>query len=92
LERSQNANLELDLGFLGVQNYLKRLLFRIKVAKTQANQEQKRELSRSRIRIENINREIKIFRICKKTMQHKQKKHNLFWNLIAGFVNFKPQN
>jgi len=48
---------------LGVQNYLKRLLFRIK-----ANQEQKRELSRSRIRIENINREIKIFRICKKVL------------------------
>jgi len=63
LERSQNANLELDLGFLGVQNYLKRLLFSIK-----ANQEQKRELSRSRIRIENINREIKIFRICKKVL------------------------
>jgi hypothetical protein len=42
--------------------------------------------------IENIKREIKIFRIWKEVRRHKQKNHNLFWNLIAGVVNFKLQN
>jgi len=46
----------------------------------------------SRIKIENINREIKIFRICKEISRHKQKKHNLFWNLIAGVVKFIKPN
>jgi hypothetical protein len=51
-----------------------------------------KELSRTRVKIENINREIKVFRICKEVRRHKQKKHNLFWNLIAGIVNFKKRN
>jgi len=84
------------LGFLGVHNYLKKAFIPHKSSKKRRlTREQKREnkdLSSSRIKIENINREIKIFRICKETRRHKQKKHNLFWNLIAGVVNFKLWN
>ena len=92
----QNANSELDLGFLGVKNYLKKAIIPHKNSKkhklTKQQKRENRELSNSRIRIENINREIKIFRICKEIRRHKQKKHNLFWNLIAGVVNFKLRN
>jgi hypothetical protein len=92
----QNANSELDLGFSGVKKYLKKAIIPHKKSKKHPlTKEQKREnkkLSSSRIKIENINREIKIFRICKETRRHKQKKHNLFWNLIAGVVNFKLVN
>ena len=49
-------------------------------------------LAQARIKIENINREIKIFRITKEQRRHKQKKHNLFWNLVAGIVNLKLRN
>jgi transposase len=46
-------------------------------------------LARERVKIENINREIKIFRICSLKRRHKQSKFNLFWNLVAGIVNLK---
>lgn len=92
----QQANTELDLGFIGVNKYLKNATVPHKSSKkNKLTKEQKREnkqLAKSRIKIENINREIKIFRICKETRRHKQKKHNLFWNLIAGVVNFKLRN
>lgn len=92
----QKANSEFDLGFLGVNKYLKNAIIPHRnIKKHKLTKEQRREnitLSRSRIRIENINREIKIFRICKEVRRHKQKKHNLFWNLIAGIVNFKLRN
>jgi len=92
----QNIKAELDLGFLGVKKYLKNAIIphkktkKHKLAKQQ--KEENKKLSSSRIKIKNINREIKIFRICKEVRRHKQKKHNLFWNLIAGVVNFKLLN
>jgi len=92
----QNASSELDLGFLGVKTYLKNAVIPHKSSKkhplTKEQKKENKELSSSRIKIENINREIKIFRICKEVRRHKQKKHNLFWNLIAGVVNFKLWN
>jgi hypothetical protein len=87
---------ELDLGFLGVDKYLPNAKIPHKSTKKHPLTEQQKldnkQLSSSRIKIENINREIKIFRICKETRRHKQKKHNLFWTLIAGVVNFKLGN
>jgi hypothetical protein len=92
----QKANTELDLGFLGVDKYLKNSKIPHKSSKkhklTKQQKRENQELSSSRIKIENINREIKIFRICKEIRRHKQRKHNLFWNLIAGVVNFKLRN
>ena len=93
----QNAiSKEFDLGFLGVNKYIPDAKIPHKKSKhhklTKQEKKENRQLSQSRIRIENINREIKIFRICKEVRRHKQKKHNLFWNLIAGVVNFKLRN
>ena len=87
---------ELDLGFLGVKKYLPNAQLPHKRSKlhplTKNLRQEIKLLSQSRIKIENINREIKIFKICAYTRRHKQKKHNLFWNLIAGLVNFKLRN
>jgi hypothetical protein len=60
--------------------------------KTKLTKEQKahnKELSQERIPIENKNRDIKIFRICKETRRHKQKGHNKFWTIVCGITNFK---
>lgn len=87
---------QFDLGFLGVKTYIKDAQIPHKQSKlhklTTAQKQYNKTLSQSRIKIENINREIKIFRICKETRRHKQKKHNLFWTLVAGIVNFKIVN
>lgn len=93
----QNAkSAEFDLGFVGVKKYIKGAKLPYKKSKgeklTEEQKEYNRELARTRVKIENINREIKVFRICKEVRRHKQKKHNLFWNLIAGIVNFKLLN
>lgn len=86
----------LDLGFIGVTKYLPNSKIPHKNSKlNKLNNTQKKEnkiLAKARIRIENINREIKIFRITKELRRHKQKKHNLFWNLVAGIVNLKLRN
>jgi hypothetical protein len=86
----------LDLGFLGVSKYLPNSHIPHKKSKLhKLTDEQKIEnkiLAQARIKIENINREIKIFRITKELRRHKQKKHNLFWNLVAGIVNLKLRN
>lgn len=86
---------EFDLGFLGVKDYLPEAKIPYKSSKLiKLTKEQKQynyQLSKTRIKIENINREIKIFRIAKETRRHKQKKHSLFWNLIAGLINFKRE-
>jgi hypothetical protein len=60
--------------------------------KTKLTKEQKthnKELAQERIPIENKNRDIKIFRICKETRRHKQKNHNKFWTIVCGLINFK---
>lgn len=60
--------------------------------KIQLTKEQKAAntvLSKERIPIENKNRDIKIFRICKETRRHKQKYHNKFWTIVCGITNFK---
>ncbi len=87
---------QFDLGFLGVNTYIEDAQLPHKQSKlhklTKEQKQESKTLSQSRVKIENINREIKIFRICKETRRHKQKKHNLFWTLICGLVNFKLVN
>jgi hypothetical protein len=91
-----STNQLLDLGFLGCKKYLPNSTIPIKSSKhhklTLEEKKQNTTLSKKRIKIENINRECKIFRIVKSTRRQKQKKHNLFWNLIVGLVNFKHLN
>ena len=86
----------LDLGFLGCNKYLPNSTIPHKNTKhnklTEQQKQENKKLSQKRIRIENINRECKIFRIVKEVRRQKQKKHNLFWNLIAGLVNFKHKH
>lgn len=94
-----------DSGFQGVQDLVKKSRIPIKKPrsknktktnpkpeKTNLTKEQKthnKQLSKERVPIENKNRELKIFRICKEIRRHKQKKHNQFWSTICGLVNLK---
>jgi hypothetical protein len=91
-----SKNQLLDLGFLGCKKYLPNSTLPNKNSKlkklTKKQKKENTQLSKKRIRIENINRECKIFRIVKSIRRQKQTKHNLFWNLIAGLVNFKHLN
>jgi IS5 family transposase len=48
-----------------------------------------RALSRIRVKVENVLRQIKIFRILSDRYRNKNKRYNLKFNIIAGIVNFK---
>ena len=89
----QLAILLADSGFQGIHKYLQNCLIPYKKTKnTELTNDQKwwnKALAQERVKIENINHEIKIFKICNLKRRHKQKKFNLFWNLVAGLVNFK---
>jgi hypothetical protein len=92
----QSTNQYLDLGFTGCKRYLPNSTLPHKSSKlhklTKIQQQENKELANKRIQIEHLNRECKIFRIVKTIRRQKQTKHNLFWNLITGLVNFKHYN
>jgi DDE superfamily endonuclease len=93
------ANSVLDSGFQGIDNWLPNSITPFKKPRKSTNNsnpqlttEQKwfnKTLAQERIKIENINREIKKFRICKEIRRQKQTKHDLFWKIVSGIVNFK---
>jgi hypothetical protein len=95
----QKANSVLDSGFQGIDDWLPNSITPFKKSRKSANnpnpqltKEQRwfnKTLAQERIKIENINREIKKFRICKEIRRQKQRKHDLFWKVVSGIVNFK---
>lgn len=83
----------LDSGYQGVCDYLPRAIIPFKASKKcPLSEEQKafnRVHSQIRIAIEHINRELKIFRICKETYRNKGARGLLRVKLIAAFYNHR---
>ena len=83
----------LDSGYQGVIDYLNNALIPTKATKLHPLTEEEKlsntEHSRKRIAIEHINREIKIFRICKEVYRNKGKRGLLRVRLIASLYNHR---
>jgi len=81
----------LDSGYQGVNEYLPNALIPYKSSKKKPlTPEQKAfntMLSKLRVAIEHINRELKIFRICKETYRGKGERGLLRVKLIASLYN-----
>ena len=81
----------LDSGYQGVIEFLPNALTPYKSSKKHLlSDEQKAfntKLSKFRVAIEHINRELKIFRICKETYRGKGNRGLLRVRLIATFLN-----
>ena len=84
-----------DLGYLGMKKIHKNSCIPYVGYKNRPLTKEKKRfnhlLSRRRIRIENIIRECKIFRIVKHIYRGKHKNYGLAWNVVARLVNFKNQ-
>lgn len=91
LERDTRAFV--DLGFLGIDKIHKSSELPYKETKTKKLTPEEKEyntaLARIRIKVENVFREIKIFRILSHKYRNKLKRYNLKFNIIAGIVNLK---
>jgi hypothetical protein len=89
----ENIIAMLDSGYQGVIEYLPNALIPFKsTKKNPLSEEQKAfntKLSKVRVAIEHINREIKIFRICKEIYRGKGKRGLLRVKLISALYNHR---
>ena len=83
----------LDSGYQGVLEYLPNAIIPVKGSKNRELTEEEKEFntnhSRKRIFIEHVNRELKIFRICKEVYRNKGKRGLLRLKLIASLYNHR---
>ena len=83
----------LDSGYQGVNEYLPYAIIPFKGSKKNPLTEEQKafntELARFRVAIEHINREIKIFRICKETYRGKGTRGLIRVRLIASLYNHR---
>lgn len=82
-----------DLGFLGLQKLHPKTVLPFRASKLHAlskdEKQHNRQAASTRVKVEHINRECKIFRIVKDTYRGKHKNYGLNWNLIAALNNLK---
>ena len=82
-----------DSGYQGVNAYLTYALIPFKASKkhplTQEQKDFNTALSKIRVSIEHINRELKIFRICKETYRGKGNRGLLRVRLVASLYNHR---
>jgi hypothetical protein len=89
----QDIDALLDSGYQGVNKYLGNAVIPYKAMKNNPLTDEQKSIntiiSKSRIAIEHINRDIKIFRICKETYRNKGKRGLLRVKLIASLYNHR---
>jgi DDE superfamily endonuclease len=93
LKINENAQIKVDKGFLGILKLFKKAQVPFKKSKhkllTTEQKEFNQQLAKERILIEHINRDCKIFRICKEQYRGKHKNYERTWKLVTAIVNLK---
>ena len=89
----EGVELKADSGYQGLQKKHAKVLLPKKKSKlkklTKEERKSNRELSRKRIKVENVIRRLKIFRILGERYRNRRKRLGLRFNLIAGIYNFE---
>ena len=82
-----------DSGYQGIAAYLPNAVTPFKATKKHPLTEEQKAfntmLSKARIAIEHINRELKVFRICKEVYRNKRRRGLLRVKLVASLYNHK---
>jgi hypothetical protein len=82
-----------DLGNRGLQTESLNVIGLLKHSKphrlTRNEKKLNRELASKRVKVENVIRRLKIFRILSERYRHRQKRFGLRFNLIAGLHNYE---
>lgn len=89
----KTVSLRADLGYWGLQSETEKVILPLKNSKlhqlTKAQKKLNRELARKRVKVENVIRRLKIFRILSERYRHRRKRFGLRFNLIAGLHNYE---
>ncbi len=84
-----------DSGYQGINKYDKNAEIPFKKPKKgELATEQKtynHQLSKKRIKVENVIREIKIFKVLSESYRNRRRSHSIKTNIIAGIVNMKVE-
>ena len=82
-----------DLGYWGLQSESVNVILPQKNSKlhqlSKAQKKTNRELAAKRVKVENVIRRLKIFRIFSERYRHRRKRFGLRFNLIAGLHNYE---
>jgi len=82
-----------DLGYWGLQTQSVNVILPQKSSKlhqlSKAQKKANRELAAKRVKVENVIRRLKIFRILSERYRHRRKRFGLRFNLIAGLHNYE---
>lgn len=87
----KHLRLRADLGYWGMQSETQKVILPKKNSKlhrlSKAERQHNRELARKRVKVENVIRRLKVFRILSERYRHRRKRFGLRFNLIAGLLN-----
>lgn len=89
----KSIELKADSGYQGLQKERDKVLIPKKNSKlhklTKEEKRANRELARKRVKVENVIRKLKIFRILAERYRNRRKRLGLRFNLISGIYNFE---
>lgn len=89
----KHTTLRADLGYWGLQTHCPNVILPQKNSKlhrlSKAEKKANRELAGKRVKVENVIRRLKIFRILSERYRHRRKRFGLRFNLIAGLHNYE---
>ncbi len=90
---SKEIEIKADSGYQGLQKKHAKVLIPEKNSKlhklTKEDKRVNRALSKKRIKVENVIRRLKIFRILAERYRHRRKRLGLRFNLLSGIYNFE---
>ena len=93
LKINKSVQFKVDKGFQGILKLFGKSQVPFKASKknplTKEQKEFNQQLAKERILIEHLNRECKIFRICKEQYRGKHKNYERTWKLVSAIVNLK---
>ena len=81
------TEIQADSGYQGIQK--KYTNCKKKIPLTKEQKKENHQLSSSRVVVENVIRELKIFRIIAEKYRNRRKRFGLRLNLLAAIVNFQ---
>jgi len=89
----KDLKLRADLGYWGLQTESAKVILPLKNSKlhrlTKAEKKINRELASKRVKVENVIRRLKFFRILSERYRHRRKRFGLRFNLIAVLHNYE---
>lgn len=89
----KSIELKADSGYQGLQKEHDKVLLPKKKSKlhklTKEEKQANRELARKRVKVENVIRRLKIFRILGERYRNRRRRLGLRFNLISGIYNFE---